>query len=413
LTKKIAVVGSGTGGTLTANLLTRRLKDRIRHGAVEVHVFGERNDHIFQPGFLDIAFRGSNPSNVSRPESDLLRNEVKYNSTSVERIDLKDRKIHSGNVDFQYDYIVIATGASTNTQLVPGLSESSFNFHSTADNAAALWKELQTFKGGRIVILIATPVYKCPPSPNEAAFLLDDYLRSRGIRDASSITFLTPFPRAYPAVNVSQIVEPLFKKRGIEVLPFFNVDYVDPHKKNVHSLEGDSIEFDLLISVPPHQGTKAIRNSEIGDVDGWIPCDKRRLTITGFDDAFAVGDATNIPVSKTGVVAHLHANVAADSIVSEIDGVDGKREYDGRIHCPFETGEGKATFVIANYESPPPSLLPKRSNLLMKKAFSRMYWSALSGGWESLFNFYFNFSGPKKKPVSRVTSPLSAPIKMS
>ena len=80
-------------------------------------------------------------------------------------------------------------------------------------------------------------------------------------------------------------------------MPFFNAESVDPAAHKMYSLEGDSIDYDLLIAVPPHRGTNVIKNSGFGDEDGWIPADKGTMRVKGHDDAFAIGDATAIAES--------------------------------------------------------------------------------------------------------------------
>ncbi len=240
-----------------------------------------------------------------------------------------------------------------------------------------------------MVVGIAGVPHKCPPSPNEAAFLVDDYFRERGIRDKVKITFLTPYPRPYPAEPMSKVVEPRFRERGIEVVSFFNVESVDPAKREIFSLEGESLSYDLLLMVPPHRGADVIMKSGIGDPDGWIPTDKNTMKIIGYENAYAIGDATNIPVSKTGVTAHLEAIVAAGNIVSAIRRKDQVYRYNGRINCPFEMGSGKAAFVVGSYEMPVKEIQPCRLRYLMKTAFARFYWRTLSGNWDWLLHAYF------------------------
>jgi len=394
--KRIIVVGAGTGGTFTANLLASRLKKQIKHGEIEINLFGDRPDHSFQPGFLDVAFRGQDPSKVTRDESSLLDQGVRLHQTAVNHIDLNKRSITTrDNGDLLYDYLVIATGASIHAEAIPGLAESALNFHTNADKSAEIWRALQNFEGGRIVLAVAGLPHKCPASPNEASFVLDDYLRHRGIRDRSEIIFATPYPRIYPAPGVSQVVEPLYEERRIEVVHFFNVDSVDSAQKKIYSLEGDALDFDLLLAVPPHWGAEVVRSSGIGDKEGWIATNKYELNIIGYDDAYALGDATNLPISKTGVVAHLEAKVVVENILADLEGLDVRHKFNGRINCPFETGGGKGTFVIATYESPPKPIQPTRLNFWMKRGFSYMYWTTLSGRWEPLFNLYFGRTSMK------------------
>jgi sulfide:quinone oxidoreductase len=296
--------------------------------------------------------------------------------------------LKSGTI-IEYQYLIIATGSVPNPNLIPGLREASLNFHSSPEESKKVWDAIQQFDGGHLVVGIAGVPYKCPPSPNEAAFLIDDYFRHRGIRDKVKITYVTPYPRPYPAEPMSKVVEPRFQKRGIEVVTFFNVESVDPAKRELYSLEGETLSYDLLIMVPPHTGADVILRSAIGDADGWIPTDKNTMRIQGFENAYAIGDATDIPVSKTGVTAHLEAAVAAGNIVSSIHKRNQVYKYNGRINCPFEMGSGQASFVVGSYAMPVKEIQPTRIRYVMKKLFARFYWRTLQGSWDWLFGIYF------------------------
>ena len=196
------------------------------------------------------------------------------------------------------------------------------------------WEALQKFKSGKIVVAIAGVPHKCPPSPNEATFMVDEFYRKKGLRDKVEISFVTPYPRPYPAETLSKVIEPLYEERGINLVTFFNAESVDPAAHKMYSLEGDSVDYDLLIAVPPHHGTDVIRNSGFGDEDGWIPADKGTMRVKGHDDAFAIGDATAIPISKSGVVAHLQSPVVAENILLGLGGSSESMQYNGREKLP-------------------------------------------------------------------------------
>jgi sulfide:quinone oxidoreductase len=386
----IVVVGGGSGGTLSANLLAKQLRAKIQTGEVKVHLVLGSQQHIFQPGYLHVAFAGQDPTEIVREERSLVNENVQLVEEPAERIDLKSQTVilASGKA-LHYDYVIVATGSVPNPKAIPGLSEAALNFHTSPEESRRIWDVIQKFDGGHVVVGIAGVPHKCPPSPNEAAFLIDDYFRKRGIRDKVKLTFLTPYPRPYPAEPMSKVVEPLFKERGIEVVTFFNVESVDPTKKEMYSLEGESQSYDLLIMVPPHRGADVVVKSGIGDADGWIPTDKNTMKIAGYENAYAIGDATNIPISKTGVTAHLEAITASDNIVSSIHRRRELYKYNGRINCPFEMGSGKAAFVIGSYDMPVKEIHPSRIRYMMKKAFARFYWLTLSGNLDRLFGLYF------------------------
>jgi len=386
----ILVVGGGSGGTLSANLLVKRLANEIRAGQVGVYLVSGSQQHIFQPGYLHVAFAGQDPAQLVREERSLVKRDVRLVEEPAERIDLQAETVALASGErLPYDYLIIATGSVPNPKAIPGLSEAALNFHTSPEESRRIWDAIQKFDGGRVVVGIAGVPHKCPPSPNEAAFLADDYFRKRGIRDKVKLTFLTPYPRAYPAEPMSRVVEPRFQKRGIEVVTFFNVESVDPAKREIYSLEGESLSYDLLMMVPPHRGADVVIKSGIGDADGWIPTDKNTMRIMGQENAYAVGDATNIPISKTGVTAHLEAITATNNIVSAFRDKKQLHKYNGRIHCPFEMGSGTAAFVIGSYDKPVKEIQSSRVRYMMKKAFARFYWRTLSGNWDWIFGLYF------------------------
>jgi len=408
--QRVVVVGSGDGGTFTANLLASELRDEIRGGLASVQLVGEHLEHPFQPGNLDIAFKGADPGKYVRDETELLRKEVDFVQDPAVKIDFASRSVTTkGGRVLSYDFLVIATGAVADPSKVPGLAEGSMNFHTGGENAEHIWEALQNFEGGTVVVAIAGTPHKCPPSPNEAAFMLDEFFRKRGIRDKVKIKFLTPYPRPYPAERISKVVEPRFQDKGIEVSTFFNVDAVDPKERKVFSLEGETSDYDLLIAVPPHRGADVVINSGLGDQDGYVPTDRGTMQVVGQEGVYCLGDATNIPVSKSGVVAHLQSVVVAHNIVAEIEKSHDLLEYNGRINCPMEVGQRRAIFVSATYTSPPTEQTPSMVKYYMKRSFAMIYWRALNGSLEWIFDAFF---GKTRFPLSKAAEPEKQIVKV-
>ena len=401
--QKVVIVGSGDGGTFTANLLASKLHDEVSGGMATVQLVGEHLRHPFQPGNLDIAFKGAGPDKYVKDETELLRKGVEFIQDPAVKIDFKARTVVTkGGRLLAYDYLVIATGAVADPSKVPGLAEGALNFHTGGKDSRRIWEALQTFDGGTVIVAIAGTPHKCPPSPNEAAFMLDEFFHKRGMRDRVKIKFLTPYPRPYPAEKISRVVEPLFEEKGIEVSTFFNFDSVDPVQRKVYSLEGETFDYDLLIAVPPHHGADVVVNSGIGDQDGYVPTDKGTMKVTGQDGVYCIGDATNIPVSKSGVVAHLQSVVVADNIVSEMEKSQDLIQYNGRINCPMEVGSHKAIFVSATYASPPVDQTPSTIKYYMKRSFAMIYWRALNGSLERIFDVFF---GQTRFPATKQAGP--------
>jgi len=383
--EKVLIVGGGAGGLILANSLDLDQYD--------VTVVDKEAEHYYQPWYLYVAFKGSKRK-ISRPISKLLKPGIRFVRDTIKEIDLDNKKAYgSYEVIYSYDHIIVATGTSPDPNVIPGLSQiynQVGDFHSNLQNSRKLWNSVKNFKGGNIVFGMASPVCKCPPSPIEGVLLLEEYLNKKGLRSKTKITYFTPYPRAYPAEPMNRIVEPMLKERGIEVMPFFDLDMVDTENRKIKSIEGDELNYDLPIIIPPCKGTKIKFRQDVKDEDGFIKADKYTMRIKGYDDAYAVGDVNNLPTSKTGVTAHLEAKVVANLIQGIYD------KFTGRINCPFDMGYGKATFVIADYENPVVEYPPSRTKHFMKMSMARIYWLTLKGYMDPVFDFYFEFTNPRK-----------------
>ncbi len=371
---RVVVLGGGVGGTLVANLLSKELG-----GDARVTVVDGSGMHLYQPGFLYVALGQANALWLARDERTLLRKEVELVVEHATTVDPAGQTVHlARGGTLPYDYLVLATGARLDRDAVPGYG-ATHDFYSL-DGALRLREELRRFDGGRILVGVAGIPYKCPPAPVEFVLMLEEYLRKRGIREKSSVTLLSPLNRAFTIESASKLVQPLFDKRGIGLETFFNVESVDPARRSVTSIEGETAEYDLLVLVPPHRGSAVVEASGLGDAGGWIPTDRNTLRHTAHERIFAIGDATDLPISKSGSTAHFEAPVVASRIASLVRGTAPKTAYGGRVMCFLETGEGRATSLRFDYAHPPVPPRPSRLWHWAKWAFNRAYWVTVPQG---------------------------------
>jgi sulfide:quinone oxidoreductase len=254
----------------------------------------------------------------------------------------------------------------------------------TAEAAARLRLALDRFDGGRVVIGIAGMPYKCPPAPLEVAFLLEAELRARGLRDRTTIDYCSPIGRAFTIESVSEMASPILAAKGIELHTFFNVETIDPQRKMVQSLEGEELAYDLLILVPPHKGQQFLIDSGLAPAPGgWLPTDRTTLQVGQWANIHALGDATDLPLSKAGSTAHFEAPVVTERIVAAIEGrpVDLKHgDYLGKVMCFFEIGDGKGTLLQFDYTHPPRPPKPNQLWHLGKIVFNKTYWHTVPKG---------------------------------
>lgn len=371
---KVVVLGGGVGGTFVANLLAKH-NDKLK-----VTVVDATGVHHYQPGLLYVPFGWENPERLRYDERQLLHSSVQIIRSPVESIDTEHHQLKLLNDGaIPYDYLIIATGSCPVPNEIVGLAEGGHHFY-TEPAALRLREALHNFQGGHIVVGIGGFPYKCPPAPIEFTLLLDDWLRQRGLRSKTEITFVSPLPQVFSIPTVVPMIEELFARKGIRIETFFNTDFVDSQKRRVASLEGTELDYDLLVLIPPHRGSPVIDASGIGDKGGWVPTDKFTLQAKGHERLFAIGDATDLPVSKSGAAAHFEAPVIARNLLNIVEGKEFEAGYDGSVMCFVETGEGKATVLRFNYERPPKPPKPSALYRWLKAMMNRFYPIALPRG---------------------------------
>lgn len=374
---KILVVGGGTGGTIVANNLARRLSKEITAGKVQITMLSASYRHMYQPGLLYVAFGQMMPDELYRDQASLLESSIDFQVDPVEKFDLDHNRVttKSGKT-YKYDILVIATGSRMVPEEIPGMSEGA-DFFYTEESAIKLFKKLREFKGGTVAITVGVP-HKCPIAPVELVFSLHDFFKMRGIRDKVKIKYHYPINRIHSIENVAIWATPEFDRMGIEYETLFNVKEVDPKRKVVMSEEDSEVAYDLLISIPEHRGMPVIERDNLGE-GGWIPTDRHQLKMEGRDNVYVVGDTTNLPVSKTGSAAHFEAEVIAENIASLIKIGTPVRDYDGKVYCFIEAGHDKATYAMFNYYNPPDLKPPNKSMHWFKTSYNQMYWTSVRG----------------------------------
>jgi sulfide:quinone oxidoreductase len=368
----VVVIGGGVGGTIVANILSKKLRD-----GVNITVVDRQGKHFYEPGLIFAMLGGVDPADLWRPERTLLRKGIRLAINEAQAIDQKNRVVRLAHgPSLPYDYLVLAPGARLDPAAVPGFAENAHHFYN-GPAALKLRDAIQHFQGGTVVLGPASIPYKCPPAPIEATLLLDAYFKKHKTKRPVKFRYISPIGRAFTIESVSPIVEKLFEERGIELSTFFNVESIDGKAKVVHSLEGEEAPYDLLILAPPHRGAKIAQDSGLAGPGGWIPTDRKTLKVKGHDDMFAIGDATDLPLSKAGSTAHFEAPVVADSIAADVLGHRRKLSYNGHVMCFFETGHGKGMVLNFDYDHPPKVKHPTRLAHLEKLAFNKMYWATI------------------------------------
>ena len=312
--QKIVILGGGSGGLVAATQLGSNLgKDH------DVILIDRRSQHIFMPAFLFLMVGQRQPKDIVRNLKRLEQRNVQVIRSEIEGIDPKRQQVLLDSGPISYDYLIISLGMRTAPELLPGFAEAAQ--HSWELEATLRLREtLESFEEGRILVGVPPGPYRCPPAPYEAQWMLDSYFHQRGKRDKVKIEFFTPAPEPSGEDRTPAVwMDRQSKKRGIQQHYSFSVQSIDAQRKVVKALYGFELPYDLLFLVPPHQPSQVLLDSSLVETGSGIRVDYDTL-VARWGNVYCIGDCADMPVSKSGGVAHQQAEVVAHNLTVELTG---------------------------------------------------------------------------------------------
>ncbi|WGH76308.1 FAD/NAD(P)-binding oxidoreductase [Tenacibaculum tangerinum] len=391
--KNLVILGAGTSGTMMANHLVKKLKKEDW----KITIVDQYKTHYYQPGFLFLPFDTYTEAQVKKNGKDFIPKGVEYVQEKIAKIHPDKNFVQLENQILSYDLLIVATGSKIAPEEIEGMKgdlwrKDVFDFY-TYEGAVALRNKLRDWEGGKLVVHVTEMPIKCPVAPLEFAFLADSYFRKKGIRDRVDITYVTPLSGAFTKPISTKKLSYLLEQKGITIETDFAIERVDNEKKEIVDYADRALSFDLLVTVPTNMGDEVIERSGLGDDLNFIPTHKHTLQSVAHENIFVIGDATNLPASKAGSVAHFQAEILTENILKYVQGKPLEEEFDGHANCFIETGDNKALLIDFNYEQEPvpgtfpfagvgPLQLLKESvlNHWGKLAFRWIYWNMLLKG---------------------------------
>ncbi|UCH15159.1 MAG: FAD-dependent oxidoreductase [Bacteroidales bacterium] len=343
-TPRIVIAGGGFAGLETAFYLRHKLGNKIN-----LTLISDQDYFLFKPNTIYIPFGETPEKFIIKLDKPVKKTKIEFIISAVKNIDTDKKQVVTQTGEIDYDYLVIATGASMRPAEIPGLKE----------NANTIWtiEEMLRLRTGlqqlverasdlklQEVLFLVPPNNKCSGPLYELVMMTDTWLERQKVRENIRITWST-FEESYiqafgPRLNT--VVAGEFEERKIQGFKGYIVSKVE--KNTVKYTNGENLPFDLLISFPPYIAKEQFNNLP-HDERGFIYVDPDSRRVKGYENIFAVGDTADFPV-KQAFLALLQADAAAEHIISDIEGREVKKEqkFEPMSMCVMEE-LNKATFA--------------------------------------------------------------------
>jgi sulfide:quinone oxidoreductase len=413
--KQLLILGAGTAGTMAAN----KLRPRLGADDWTITVVDSKPEHVYQPGYLFIPFGTYEPADIVKPEAQLLTEGVDLVMGEVDIVKPDESVVVlADGRELGYDQLVIATGTHPRRDQTEGLDGDDYgvtvhDFY-TLEGATRLGEVLSDWVGGRLVVNIVEMPIKCPVAPLEFVFLADAFFTERGIRDRVEMTYVTPLDGAFTKPVAAKHLGGMLDERAISLETDFMTMEVDGDRNMLVSYDEREIPYDLLVTVPVNMGADFVDRSGLGDELNHVEVDKHTFLSVDHDNIFALGDASNIPTSKAGSVAHFAVDVFVDNFLDHIAGRPMTGQFDGHANCFIESGNGKGLLIDFNYDVEPlpgkyplPGIGPfsllkeTEANHWGKLLFKWTYWNLLLPGRELPLPAQMSMAGKDLVEVAR------------
>jgi sulfide:quinone oxidoreductase len=390
---EILILGGGTAGLAAASQLAARIGGR-RLAIVEPSA-----THYYQPLWTLVGGGLFPREDSAREEGDLIPDEVTWIRDAATSIDPETRRVATtGSGTLTYDFLVVAPGVVLQWTKIPGLAESvgkprtGVVSNYSYETVASTWDAIRSFRGGTALFTEPLTPVKCGGAPQKIMYLAEETFRLNGVREKSHVIFMNAKPALFTAPYYIPALERVIKSRGMEVqlgqeLVALRTDAHEAVFRDVKTSTEQVMRYDMIHVTPPMSPPEFVRTGSLANADGWIEVDQFSLQHVRYPEVFGLGDASNLPTSKTGAAIRKQAPVVVENLLALRAGQPLTARYDGYTSCPVVTGRGKLIMAEFNYAKEPVETFPadqrtERFSMYALKAYMlpRLYWHGMLRG---------------------------------
>jgi sulfide:quinone oxidoreductase len=395
---RVVLIGGGTAGITVAARLRRQ-------GVTGMAIIEPSRKHYYQPLWTLVGAGAARVEDSVRDEEDFIPSGTRWIQDRAVEVDpvVKEVRTASG-LRVGYDFLVVAPGIQLDWDKVRGLRAALGTPYVSSNYAFELapktWKMIQDFDGGTALFTHPCTPVKCAGAPQKIMYLAADHLRRTGKRERSKIIFGSGAKAIFGVKPFAEVLQRVVLRYGIDTRFQHNLVEVRGDKREAvfEATREDGtqaevvIPYDILHVTPPQSAPDFIQRGPLAHADGpckgWVKADKFTLQHPDFPEVFALGDASDLPTSRTGAAIRKQAPVLVENLLAVMAGRKLEARYDGYASCPLTTGYGKLLLAEFDYDGKPTPSFPlidtlqeRRDMWLMKKyGLPRLYWSFMLRG---------------------------------
>ncbi len=368
---KVLIVGGGFGGVVAAESLAGKLGREH-----QIVLVSRSRKFLFYPALVRLAFGRGEPDDVSFDLREaMLDRRVTFIEGEIARINPAARHVTIARGEFtgkmHYDYLVFSLGRRLATERIAGFFEYAHHLLDL-DGAFKFGEALRNFQNGHVVLGYC-PGARMPVPLFETAFAFARLIEERKEADRSAITIVSHETTAemFGDVALGQALNEAMEARHIEFVSDFSIARITP--QSLIADDDREVNCDLSMVIPPFSGQGAVIHSSITDTEGYLPVDEH-MRVSGVERMYAVGDCVSLPGPKMGHMAVRQAEVAAENLLAEIEGLPLPATYEHELTMVLETDGKDSIYLHKDLWTDSPGQLKQGRFWAWAKRRHEQYW---------------------------------------
>ncbi|MBK3719935.1 Sulfide dehydrogenase [flavocytochrome c] flavoprotein chain precursor [Staphylococcus arlettae] len=390
---QIVIVGGGTAGITVASRLLR--KNQSLKG--KIAIIDPAEYHYYQPLWTLVGAGVSSLKSSRKDMKSVMPEGVQWIKNAVSSFQPENNSIILGdNSVVSYEFLVVAPGLQINWSSIKGLKENigknGVCSNYSPDYVRETWRQISKFKQGNAIFTYPNTPIKCGGAPMKIMYLAEDYFRKHNIRSNANVIYKTPKDALFDVGKYNKELEKIVEERDIIVDYNYNLVEIDGDKKeatfeHIKTNDRKTIDYEMLHVTPPMGPLRVLKESTLSDSDGWVDVNPTTLQHKSYSNIFSLGDASNVPTSKTGAAIRKQAPIVVNNLLQVMDNEMLTHHYDGYTSCPIVTGYNKLILAEFDYNKKPKETFPfnqakeRRSMYIFKKdLLPKIYWYGMLKG---------------------------------